>query len=731
MTKAFIQAGLSVLAGLALWWMWRSVERHSREAEDPLIRYVVFLGLTVRTVAGTLLFWISWLGLPFFSRLQMGNGHWFFATDGRRYLREAINIAQGGLPTIIMHHRTGASVSYVQTLATGTMLFGDSAAVGVLVNLFSYMGMCLILLKWRESAQVARVPGMLAIAAISVSPSAILWSTQPLKDTFFQFLIVCLVAAGALWQRGWRKRPAVGMITSAALLFVAALFLASGIRWYFGFIALCAAAAFLLLTAFRSFHPWKAAMAGLVLFFLLSQSLVISASAYLPLYLQRILVPWKPSTATMETMSPGRLAQDLKNARTGFEQSGGATSIGVGGALADLDSGRRIVPADAPVTDDDFARLAAKEGTPAEPVHSVGSPQQRARSAENAVPPTADRNGQADAIPAVPQLSPATASPEHAVAASHPTPVTASLPPSVAPALAVDWDPLVEGSAQSSTETQSMAPVTGTGQPRMSDLSPSRDLPPIAKEHEASAAHASDSANPRSGPTAEAADRGTEVPAAAAGAGPAPVSRNGQLSPSGGAKRAPVRRSPSAVTPDAPPIAELSPETHPAATVPRVPAAVTAEPSEESQSSGMVDGEIIMPTSTVGRLLAGAAAVLLPSRVARDLGLLEMGGGRGFWWFTDIDSVVFDVMLVVAVVFIFRRLRWRALANPIFWFVVIVAMVAVPIAYTITNYGTLFRLRAMLFVTLALIPLALSMESGKSGEETEPSEAPSADPERE
>jgi hypothetical protein len=134
----------------------------------------------------------------------------------------------------------------------------------------------------------------------------------------------------------------------------------------------------------------------------------------------------------------------------------------------------------------------------------------------------------------------------------------------------------------------------------------------------------------------------------------------------------------------------------------------------------MGDGEIIMPTSTFGRLLAGGVAVVLPARVARSLGLLEMGGGRGFWWFTDIDSLVFDIIFIIAVVFVVRRLRWGTIANPIFWFVIVLGAVAVPIAYTITNYGTLFRLRAMLYVVLALIPVAVAVGSDRDEGMTAP-----------
>lgn len=123
---------------------------------------------------------------------------------------------------------------------------------------------------------------------------------------------------------------------------------------------------------------------------------------------------------------------------------------------------------------------------------------------------------------------------------------------------------------------------------------------------------------------------------------------------------------------------------------------------------------ILMPASTAGRLLTGSAAVLLPSPIAQGVGL-EMGGGRGFWWFSDLDTLVFDAVLIIAIVFTFRAARWSTLRNPVFWFVLVLSSVIFPMAYTVTNYGTLFRLRAMLYVSVALIPLAIAVGRANEG----------------
>lgn len=172
--------------------------------------------------------------------------------------------------------------------------------------------------------------------------------------------------------------------------------------------------------------------------------------------------------------------------------------------------------------------------------------------------------------------------------------------------------------------------------------------------------------------------------------------------------RKPKPVQPPVVSSPAPAPSAPAPST-PAPTVAPLPA--PAPPSNEA---------IVVPASTFGRIVAGVVAVLVPSVVARKFELLQMGGGRGLWWFTDLDTLVFDAVILFAIVFTFRRWRWATLRNPIFWLVAIVACIGLPLIYTVTNYGTLFRLRSMMYVTMALIPLALSMATAYDKESETP-----------
>ena len=78
------------------------------------------------------------------------------------------------------------------------------------------------------------------------------------------------------------------------------------------------------------------------------------------------------------------------------------------------------------------------------------------------------------------------------------------------------------------------------------------------------------------------------------------------------------------------------------------------------------------------------------------------------FWFTELDTVIFDLILLCAILALFVR-RAVSFRNPLVWFLALLTLlVGVPLAYAITNYGTLFRLREMIYIGMALTPLALA-----------------------
>jgi hypothetical protein len=112
----------------------------------------------------------------------------------------------------------------------------------------------------------------------------------------------------------------------------------------------------------------------------------------------------------------------------------------------------------------------------------------------------------------------------------------------------------------------------------------------------------------------------------------------------------------------------------------------------------------ILPQSTFTRVTAGLTAIVLPHFVGEWLGLIHVGGGRGLWAIVETDTLVFDGLLIAALYYVFRTLAQGAWRNPSFWLVVITTVgITILLAYTISNFGTLFRHRAMIFIGLCLM----------------------------
>jgi hypothetical protein len=114
------------------------------------------------------------------------------------------------------------------------------------------------------------------------------------------------------------------------------------------------------------------------------------------------------------------------------------------------------------------------------------------------------------------------------------------------------------------------------------------------------------------------------------------------------------------------------------------------------------------------RLAAGVAAIVLPRSLGQRTGLYEMGGGKNFSWFSDIDTLVFDSVLVFAFLWLVRSARTASLSSSTFWFVAgVTILLSLPLAYAVTNFGTLFRLREIIYIGLLLMPLALATAEPK------------------
>ena len=215
----------------------------------------------------------------------------FFARDARQYFPTASRLAGTGISAIIDYPTSGPSAAFVKVLAVTVLLLGSVTSVAVLLNLFCYLGMTAIIIRWSEHEPRARVAATLAICAISLSPAFFLWSLQPLKDTFFQFIVIAFIGACAAWQRLWTS-PRVtvpGAVVVAGVMTIT-LMAISGVRWYFAFAVFVAASVFLLLIA--SMSPGRKAFAfgtTAVLVIVLSRAFLIGGGPYVPPTIIRVM----------------------------------------------------------------------------------------------------------------------------------------------------------------------------------------------------------------------------------------------------------------------------------------------------------------------------------------------------------------------------------------------------------------------------------------------------------
>lgn len=125
-----------------------------------------------------------------------------------------------------------------------------------------------------------------------------------------------------------------------------------------------------------------------------------------------------------------------------------------------------------------------------------------------------------------------------------------------------------------------------------------------------------------------------------------------------------------------------------------------------------IAGTAAAESGVTGRLRAvaiGLASMFVPLVALRTFGLVEVSGGAAMMALGDIDTLFFDAVFVAMVVLTWRLWReMRPNAGFLSYAVALVLMLCVLMGYTVTNVGTLVRLRLMVFVPLVTMPLAFS-----------------------
>jgi hypothetical protein len=112
---------------------------------------------------------------------------------------------------------------------------------------------------------------------------------------------------------------------------------------------------------------------------------------------------------------------------------------------------------------------------------------------------------------------------------------------------------------------------------------------------------------------------------------------------------------------------------------------------------------------TIRRFLLGVAVTFVPIHVVQWTGQVSLRGGRGLLLLTDIDTAIVLLVSVVGVAYVLRR---RSAVGGRISYVVFCGVLATStillMAYVVTNYGTLFRLRLFPLMALWMLPLAVS-----------------------
>jgi hypothetical protein len=311
----------TALIGCGFWW--------KRASPDRGVLAILAVGLIARAVPGLLLFWISEARLPLGRSLQLDPGFWFFAPDAVEYYRVAEGAAAKGLAAIATIGPPTPSVVYVKTLAAALYVFGASPATSLILNLLAFAALATVVLVWHRRTGLGRRPLLVALAGVSLAPSWILWSYQPLKDTCFLLLVGLFFLASDAWYSllsadRWSWLKAAGLPAAQAVT----VYGLAGIRWYSALVLVAMVPLGLLATLthprHRSLSRAILAACGLVL---IVEVIVPGAGSDLPRWVGVALRPTSVQALLQLREAPVLAASSLSQTREGNLKAKGATLI--------------------------------------------------------------------------------------------------------------------------------------------------------------------------------------------------------------------------------------------------------------------------------------------------------------------------------------------------------------------------------------------------------------------
>jgi hypothetical protein len=300
--------------------------RWIRQRSAPLSRLVAF-GVVIRVVLGITLVAISYFQAPVLASMQLGEGFWAFALDGRSYYDLAANAVDHGIGSIL---GTFPSPFFLRVLAVWMAMCGVGPASAVLLNTVCYAISAALIVK--AAALTPRTPvrgpaGVtVAVAALTISPALLIFSTQPLKDPLCTLLLVACITGGRLWWRAWDdESPLDGRsMLAGLLLLMAGVYGLAGIRAYAAAFVIVAVAIAGACSAVFKRSRGLAVSAGVhvAVIGLLWYVFMVGAGPYYEPYGAMVGLP--------SPIRPGTL-DGLDRARAGFVETGGGTALETSG----------------------------------------------------------------------------------------------------------------------------------------------------------------------------------------------------------------------------------------------------------------------------------------------------------------------------------------------------------------------------------------------------------------
>jgi hypothetical protein len=312
------------LAACFAWWTSASSSR--------TVRAIVAVGLLARAVPGLALFWISAHRLPIGSSLQLDPGFWFFGLDAETYYRLAAGAATRGPGAIAALAPILPSVFYIKSLAAALYVFGLSPATSLLFNLLAYAALISCAIRWHARSGSSTAMLLVTVSAVSLAPSWILWTYQPLKDTYFLLLATLFFSAADAWYaRLTADRWSWSAFVSLLIVLAAMVYGLSGLRWYFALLIVSVMPLALFVVTFGPRGLWSGwrVVGAVVSLVVLFEIIVPGAGPFLPRWLHSILRPSNVGSLWALRESPKRVASTLESVRAHNVVAQGATLIHV------------------------------------------------------------------------------------------------------------------------------------------------------------------------------------------------------------------------------------------------------------------------------------------------------------------------------------------------------------------------------------------------------------------